>query len=395
MLEAADYWRGNGWGWGEHMSDTYSWVCLQELSLLLLFARRLPEAVREAYRGLLADLLAIEDAFDGGVRVPAIRSYAFAKSPQHVNYRDRVRPWDGTGPAADRGPALENLFAAHGWHDLAPPRAPARRSVTVPCFGGAVAVAHNEPDIRLGSVSRYPVMPMAEHDTWGLCWQSFPVCFWRPGGDWGFLQWEVEAEGRTGAHPSAGTFFTSYGNAALALGVQPPIFGRTWAIQQEGNLLALRILPAIAAGWERACDRLRVVEPQAQVSESGEGAWRQLVLTYPEREVSIQALPLAGEVEMVLRQPEGGPLDWELAYAGPDLHARRALVTLWGICLEGPVREAPVLEPDGEAPIVPRDAEERAWRVRWRWPGVEWDLRVDPVAIDPLRVLQAKGIREL
>jgi hypothetical protein len=390
MLDAAAYWQENGWGWGEHMSDGYCAVCLQELSLLLLFAERLPEEVRRRYRALLADLLAIEDAFDGGIRVPAIRSYAFSRSPQHTNYRDRVRPWDPGAaeiPHAEHGPALENLFALRGWHDLVPSRAEAQRNTCFPCFGGAAAVGRQEPDIRLGSMTRYPIMPGAEHDTWGLCWQSFPVCLWRPVGDWGFLQWEVKAGDRIGAHPATGSFFTSYGNAALAPGLNPPLVGRTWAVQQGGNVAALRIMPALQAGWEYLCDRFRLIEGHAQVQEQPEQeGLRQLLLTYPERTVAVACLPLGGTPEVILRGGGESPLDWELRYAEKALEARRAVVTLWGLTLDGPIAQAPVLEPDPEAPRVPRDPEEQAWLLTWRWPGTEWRLRIDPLAEDPFRL---------
>jgi hypothetical protein len=61
-------------------------------------------------------------------------------------------------------------------------------------------------------------------------------------------------------------------------------------------------------------------------------------------------------------------------------------VTLWGLTLDGPIAQAPVLEPDPEAPRVPRDPEEQAWLLTWRWPGTEWRLRIDPLAEDPFRL---------
>ena len=389
MLAAADYWQNNGWGWGEHMSDGYSAVILQELSLLLLFAQKLPEAVRARYAELLGELLGIEDAFDGGIRVPAIRSYAFAQSPAHTNYRDRVRAWDAGAtalPHADRGPGLENLFFARGWHELVPPRGKPQADTSFPCFGGTAAVGRSEADIRIGSVTRYPVMPVAEHDTWGLCWQSFPVCFWRPEGDWGFLQWEVAAGERVGAHPSAGSFFTSYGNAALAVGVNPPVVGRTCALQRGGNVLALRVLPAIVDGWDWATDRFRLIGGHAEVAEAPtEGAWRQLTLTYPERTVAVACLALGSEPPMVSGGGGEAPLDWGVRYAVKLLQEQRRIVTLWGISLDGPIRQAPVLTPDDGGVLAPRDPEERAWRVKWQWPGTEWEVLVDPLAEEGLR----------
>jgi hypothetical protein len=354
------------------------------LSLLLLFAKRLPERVREGYRGLMGDLLAIEDAFGEGPRIPALRSYAFARSPEHANYRDRVR-----ARSPEEAPALEHLFAERGWQDLAPSRQAPSRDTSFLCWGGARAVGRCEPDARLGSITRYPLMPSAEHATWGLCWQSFPVCFWRPEGDWGFLQWEVQAGERVGCHPAATDFFTSYGNAALALGVDPPLYGRTWALQRGGNLVALRLLPAVMESWDHVADRLRVIGCRAEVSESASpGGFRSLALSYPERTVGVACLPLAEGAEVLLRQVEGQPLDWEFRWPREALAESVAL--LWGLSLEGPIAEPPILTPDPEASIVPRAPELRAWHLTWRWPSVEWRLRLDPLAEAPLLEIAGK-----
>jgi len=90
MLDAARYWREQEWGWGEHMSDTYACVCLDELSMLLMLSKRLPPDVRTAYEQLRDELLRIDDLYAGGPRVPAIRSYAFRKAPTAVSYVDNA-----------------------------------------------------------------------------------------------------------------------------------------------------------------------------------------------------------------------------------------------------------------------------------------------------------------
>ncbi|NLO73939.1 MAG: hypothetical protein GX100_07520 [candidate division WS1 bacterium] len=384
LLEAATYWRENGWGWGEHLSDGYSRVCFQELSMLLLFSRRLPPQVREAYQGLLGDLLAIEDAFGDGPRVPALRSYAFVNSPEHQNYRDRVRPL-----AEGEAPELEHLFAAHGWHDLASPRQAPAVDTDFLCWGGVHATGHCEPDARLGGMSRYPLMLSAEHTTWGLCWQSFPVCFWRPAGDWGFLQWEVLAEGRVGCHPARQSLVSSYGDVALAHGMEPPIFGRTWTLQRGGNLVALRVLPAVMQNWDHVADRLRIVDCQAETNaRSLEKNCQALDLKYPERTLGVACLPLTEGTESLLRTPEGEPLDWEFRWEREPLTERECVVLLWGLTLEGPICEAPVLVPNPEAPVLPRPHGMQAWQITWRWPAVEWHLRLDPLAEEPLQLVE-------
>jgi len=385
MRAAAAYWAGNGWGWGEHMSDGYSRVCLDEISLLLLVAEKLPDDVRRAYEGLLADLLTVEDSFDGGVRVPAIRSYAFSRSPEHTNYRDSVRPFGpgepkGVGNHCPLGPILYEL----GWHDRVPHRAPRKTRVEVPCYGGVFAHARIEEDVRLGSLSRFPVMPSAEHPTWGLSWQSFPVTLWRPEGDWGFLQWETSGEGEVRAHPAQGRH-PAHIPKQLTATVTPPVVGETHCLQHEGDVVALRMMPRVAASWSKVVDRLRVIDlhGEAIVAESTDG-WARLDLVYAERTVSVAHVGLAEDVQMALRVSERNGVDWEATVEGDDLANRRAIVGLWGLSLEGPIAEAPEIVPI-ENPMHPASSEERAVRITWRWPGRTWRLIVDPRSGQPLR----------
>lgn len=385
MLQAADYWQQQGWGWGEHLSDGYSSVCLQEISMLLLLSRHLSQRVRERYQELLGELLSLEDRFDGGIRVPALRSYAFSASPQHMNYRDKVKPLDHLGPGQE--PQVENLLFAEGWHKLAPPRQQPAEQLSIRCFGTAVAQAYNQPDIRLGSVSRFPLMSSNEHLTWGLAWQSFPVCLWRPQGDWGFLQWEVRRGERVRCHPASGGLQTNYGSVALALGLRPPLVGRTWALQRGGSVLALRVMPGVMTNWDHLIDRFRIISPKAQVqttklSENCD----QLVLDYGDRQVSVVCLRLDVPDPMELMQGEQ-VLDWQRKCPAQEMDSRHGMATLWGISLQCPVAGAPQLEHDPEALVVPRSAEQQAWRLHWTWPEQNWEVRIDPLADEPLRGL--------
>ena len=74
--------------------------------------------------------------------------------------------------------------------------------MVIPCADNARAVVHLTEDVRLGSLTRFPLMPTAEHSTWGLSWQCFPVALWSPSGVWGFFQWETVENGRRHSHPA-------------------------------------------------------------------------------------------------------------------------------------------------------------------------------------------------
>jgi hypothetical protein len=387
LLAAARYWRENGWGWGEHMSDAYAGVCLQELSLLLLLAERLPPAVRQTYEDLLHDLLRIEDQYGGLPRVPALRSYSFLASPPRLAYRARITAAGaGEPPALDNLAPLERLFHRLGWDRLAGPPAPAAADVRVPCFGGAAAVARLEPDCRLGSVTRFPVMPSAEAAEWGLAWQSFPVAFWRLAGDWGFLQWAADADGATRCHPAEDKRAGFLGNA-LTRAVNPPVVGRTYALQRGGDLLVLRLMTPLVAEWTRVADRFRLVNGRARCAAAMlAGNRAELRLEYPERTVNVQYLDLAGTGLPVLRPAAAGRQDFEVECAGVTLQARRNVVGLWAISLGGPIPAAPRIEPLEDQTRGHRHPEERAWTLHWEWPQTTWHVRIDPLAPEPLAV---------
>jgi len=171
---------------------------------------------------------------------------------------------------------------------------------------------------------------------------------------------------------------------AVFSAVRPPIVGRTCAIQRGGHLLALRIMPSVAAAWDELCDRFRLIGGQSglQCMQTGERSW-QLIMSFPERTVSTHCVILAG-VEPALVERSESLCDLEVRLNSGQLQNRRGLVTLWGISLDGAVTEPPVLEPDPDVPRVSRSAEERAWRLRWKWPARTWDVHIDPLASNPL-----------
>ncbi len=391
MADAARYWHEHGWGWGEHMSDIYSRVCLDELSLLLLFSRQLPADLRTLYTGLFSALLAIDDAFGEGPRVPAIRTYDFLKRPSRLPYRSKIHPV--TVPSTLTGvqnlPVLGSLFHDHGWERLAPSAAkPRLGSLRVPCFGGSHADAWLSPDIRVGGMSRYPLMASADHPTWGLSWQSMPAAFWSPEGIWGFWQWETDENGVVRAHPAADKRSAYLGNA-LTSQVRPPITGRTYSLMKDGNLLVLRVMPTIVRAWARVTDRLRLVEPAPPLeTRSSPAGWQQMLIRLAKRTVAIQCVPLTGQVDTTTPAPEPverrEPVrlaDWDLSLDPEAQGDAVAMVTLWGVSVNGEVTVPPLFEPCSDTPPQARSGEQQSWHLTWHWPGATWDVRIDP--LDP------------
>jgi len=377
MLASARYWREENWGWGEHMSNIYASVLLDQLSVLLLLAQDLPAEVRREYTALRDDLLAIEDAYGSGPRTPMIRDYNFTGSPTYDNYRDRVRRVQTAEDLSSGNLAMRPVLAQLGWSSTVPPRAAAQRDIKVPCYGGVSAVARIEGKTRLGTLSRYPLMPQMEHPTWGLSWQSFPVALWHEQGGWGFLQWRTKIGEQNRAHP-AERRAEAYLRNALTFDKPEPIVGHTWSIQEGGQAIVLRTMPTLYKSWDRLIDRFRLVEPNAtvDVSEPG-GPWTQLVLDFGDQAVSIHHISLDGHHPTMLQQ-DGGPWDWQVAYDAADLADRTRVVNLWAFSLDGRIDNAPRLE---------RIEGRQAWHLSWNL-GADrstWSLQIDPAEATPLR----------
>lgn len=380
MLDAARYWREQEWGWGEHMSDTYACVCLDELSMLLMLSKRLPPDVRTAYEQLRDELLRIDDLYAGGPRVPAIRSYAFRKAPTAVSYRNAVRTWKTADLlAAKTFQTLRGLAHRRGWHAVVPPPVSAGERIEVACHGGARAVAVIDGPLRLGALSRYPIMDGIDQRTWGLAWQSFPVAAWHAAGDWCFLQWEAAANGRRRTHP-AESRAVSYVDNALSDELEPPPVGQTFAVGHGAAFVVLRRMPRIANDWPEVVDRVCLKGLHARLEELQDAAGHQLRLTYPTevdppRRLCIRFLALDPELVPILTRDGDTSADWSVRHPlGPAARARPPL-GVWVWSLGDDLTAAPRIEPLDDG-----------WRLTWNRDADHFVVRVVAEAADPLRV---------
>ena len=377
MLASAQYWQEENWGWGEHMSNIYATVLLDQISMLLQLSRDLPDTVRREYTKLRDELLAIEDAYGQGPRVPMIRDYHFDRRPSYANYRDRVRSPERPADLSPGNLAMRPVLATLGWDRTVPPRAEPQREIIVPCFDGIRAVAHVKGPVRLGTLSRFPLMPQMEHPTWGLSWQSFPVALWHEQGGWGFLQWATEREGQWRAHP-AERRAQAYLRNALTFDKSRPIVGRTWSVQQGGEAIVLRVMPAIYEGWDALVDRFRLVQPAAQLQVcERQGPWSQIVLDFGETAVSVHHISLDGRGPEMIANDDAA-WDWQITYTADDLAGRPWVAQLWSLCLDGHLEHPPQLE---------RVGDEDVWHLTWDTGTGQppWQLVIDPASEEPLR----------
>ncbi len=391
MMEAARYWKDYEWGWGEHMSNIYGSTCMDLFSQYLLFTKEKSGRVYNQYRELLNELLHLEDLYDGGPRIPLIRSYSFKNRSTNDNYRDSIEKWDPSMARISNnywraGALRDALFYEAGWHNkIEPPRGKPATNVEVPCFGGKKCVSYLLDDIRLGSITEFPVMPDAENLGWGLAWQSFPVCMWRPeGDDWMFLQWQTFEDDKVRAHPA----HKRSGSKALSDEMNPPIYGRTYAIQDDGDVLVLRIMPKIVTDWDMVKDSFKFATLTGELSEANvDGSFSQLLIKYPKRTVSVSCFPIADRIEAKLEE-EGDSKFWSLIYPEDklsDIRKRKMVVDVWGISLNGRIKSKPVIEEIGGYTLTPLVDQQTKKRLKWQWSSKKWDVIIDPMSEEPLR----------
>jgi len=291
--EWCEYWRREHWGWGEHMSAVYSMVLLNEMSAVLLYCSGMPDEVRSDLRGLFENLMALNDAFGDGPRVPVIRSYAFKGSAEVLPYRKFIRtvPHEADLRSLSVVSNLGGLYGAWfyraGWNDMAPEEQTISSWLEVPCRDEAVARAIVKPQIRIGAMSHYPIMEGVDHQTWGLSWQTFPAALWRPAGDWGFWRWATRAGDCERGHPAFGKESAYLGNALSTKVTPPPIPRMTSTLTQDGVLTMERTLPVPAAAeWDEVCDSFVILDSDAVIAANG----KQLELRWPDAVVTIRWL---------------------------------------------------------------------------------------------------------
>jgi len=365
----ADYSLNEHWGWGEHLSDTYGTLCVTLISMLLLMSEHLPVDTRDAYKKLLAQLLAIKDTYRGKVTVPAIRSYMLSKPQIYLeqrHYREKVSDRcdeKEIRPEKNNCPNLGPLFNQLGWHEkLAPPRTTPEREVDIPCFDNAKAMAIVESDFRIGAFDRYPIMQNVPY----LDGYVFPLAFFHDNGDWGFLQWESQEEGEVYGHPCSAYMKNYHANSpeeGLSAKSVTPIGGRTFALRKKNSFLLLRNMPVIFRTWNTFKDRLRIVRPSAKFTFKNSQpiinpvypsfCYSILSLEWPNRRLSVARVSFRDTAEHKapkIHQPapaEPDTLDWDIEYPDFAEHPRRlmGLNSLWIFSLNAEIDEPPEVHP--------------------------------------------------
>jgi len=143
-------------------------------------------------------------------------------------------------------------------------------------------------------------------------------------------------------------------------------------------------MPHIPNSWQRLADRFRLVGGHVDTPEIKKAdPWTQLLLRYPGRTISVNHVGLNHSVTARLAPNALGGSDLDVSWRAVELEGLNSVVSLWGISLDGPVRQSPAIRLNqkraGSAAI-----NRLAWTIRWEWPGVSWFVNVTPFSDSPL-----------
>ena len=221
LAEAYDFWNKYldyteqyGWGWGENTSKGYVRIINNAFELALICMDPACETYARLLkiRNSLLDYMAFHDYYE---LTPSIRTYNFkgsAKVNAPIEELALGAGLDGINPAdlADEdGKLSDNTMADLLLHWAAPKYIPKPNTETFRrerIFGDSYATTYKGKNIRLGTVSRYPVMCGCDQNRseriggWGLGWQSMPVSAVAVNHETSFLRYAAMADGEMHSH---------------------------------------------------------------------------------------------------------------------------------------------------------------------------------------------------
>ncbi len=242
-----DYTHQRGWGWGENTSLGYNTVIFYAIGLALRALGAFPEGreVCERLRGVLRDQLDYFAYHDGYEPVPQIRTYnAEGRSRTHsLVYNLAGVPGHEMPQDPAKNPvgfdALAMLFADDLFREkpYAPPPAPRKRVQRV--FDDAYAVSYIGKNGSIGSLTRFPVIEGSyQHKTWGVGWQTQPVCYNAFGQGTGYLRFRVHDGEQLRLHPGVSFASTYLSPALFSESAYPDV--RTRSVQDGPALVCVR-----------------------------------------------------------------------------------------------------------------------------------------------------------
>ncbi len=194
-----DYTDEYGWGWGENTSKGYSAVMKDALIVALMGF----DKSSDVYKRLLGIYKKMLDycAYHGDYEfTPSIRTYNFegkavyGDNPAYskTNYENYTNGIISEIILHENAPDIEITPDPADFH---------RERI----FGDSYAVTYKGENIRLGTITKFPVMcHCIEERGWGLGWQSMPVSAVALKHETAFLRFVTVSNGETRSHMSTG-----------------------------------------------------------------------------------------------------------------------------------------------------------------------------------------------
>ena len=225
LEEAYDFWNkwldytdAYGWGWGENTSKCYANVINNAFEIVLLCmdpASPTYARVLEKRRQLL-DFIAYHGVYE---ITPSIRTYNHTGKPTNYGGLDAL-----TSGKSAAEPDVASVLNADGklsagsisdllLHAAAPGYTPNPDQASFHkehIFGKSDALTYKGKNIRLGTVTQFPVMCGCGEGVdpiiggWGLSWQSMPVSAVAVNHETSFLRYVAVADGEMHTHPAVG-----------------------------------------------------------------------------------------------------------------------------------------------------------------------------------------------
>lgn len=247
--ECLDFWNSwveyaetYGFGWGENLSDTYAVIILRALIIASAFID--DAELSERIKSKTSELLDYLSFHEGCEFVPTVRTYNFSGD---ISYGGEFYKTVFNPECLDSFAALVTSYVINRLADTVALRKNTdKEDVRIQrVFGDSYAYTYKSPRVRLGSLSRFPVMPGCyQREGWGLGWQSMPVSAMIRDRYISFLRLRTETRESTHSHPAKDKHSAYLYNRLFEDGEIPSY---NTATAQEGNIvIAVRTVSHIA-----------------------------------------------------------------------------------------------------------------------------------------------------
>ena len=174
----------NGWGWGENTSDCYTTIMLNALNTVVICTEGELKKKAMEKRAKLLDYIVYHE---GREFVPSIRTYNFEGDANYGGAVYAILKEAKTAEDKASSPNIPAMLTAALIYESGAKIGDQDKSNVRKerLFGDSYAYTWKSENIRLGSVSHFPVMPCSYQNkvdgpagtqiTYGLGWQSMPV----------------------------------------------------------------------------------------------------------------------------------------------------------------------------------------------------------------------------